>query len=83
MSLTQAELYKISAGIAAKSVVEAITIGMQVYETSALVIDASQSSLYKSTQIYANLGHQLGEHLFNVAYPNPLGQMVYTQSDFK
>ncbi|MBS0288299.1 MAG: hypothetical protein JSR17_13465 [Proteobacteria bacterium] len=81
MELNQQQIENVSAG-SVKNIIEAVGMAVQVYEGTAFIFDASQSSLVQSTAIYVNLGHQIGEQVFNITHPNPLGQMVYTANDF-
>lgn len=83
MELNEQHIKYVSGGIGAKSIVEAVSIAIQVYENGSLVIDASQASIIDSTEVYIKLGHQIGEQMFNITHPDPLGKMVYTASDFK
>ena len=83
MELNEQHIKHVSGGIAAKNIVEALSIAIQVYENGSLVIDASQASIIDSTDVYVKLGHQIGEQMFNITHPNPLGKMIYTDSDFK
>lgn len=82
MLLQECELQIVSGGIAANKVVEAILVGTQIYEGAAVAFDQSESSILLSTQVYANFGRELGEQIFNIAHPNPLGKMIYYPSDF-
>ncbi len=81
MELSIHQTKNIAAGVAAKSVIEAITIGIQVYDGASAIFDQSQSTVH-ATQIYSQLGTKLSEHIFNITHPDPLGKMVYYSSDF-
>jgi len=80
---TQEQINYVSAGVVANNIVEALSIAIKIYESSSLLIDASNPSLVQSTQNYAKLGSKLGEELFNIAHPNPLGKMIYYAQDFQ
>ncbi len=80
MLLAQEQLHMVAAGAATKTVFEALSLAAQIYEGGALIIDVSMSPLIQSTHIYTKLGQQLGEQMFNITHPNPLGQMIYPQA---
>ena len=65
------QLHKISGG----NPYAAVGIAVGTYVGIADIID--------STVIYNNIGSQVGETVFNLVNPNPLGVMIYTIHDFK
>ncbi len=83
MQLNEQQVKCVSGGIGAKNIIEGLSIAIQIYENGSLLVDASQASIVDSTEIYVRLGHQIGEQLFNVTHPNPLGKMIYDENDFK
>lgn len=65
-----------------KQAIEAIGIAVQIYKGACMILDNNQHGLTEATEIYARLGSQIGEQLFNLMHPNPLGKMLYYPSDF-
>ena len=83
MELNLQQTQCVAAGLAPKNVIEAVSIAIQVYGGAAGILDDSQYSFIQATEIYAKLGRQLGEHIFDLTHPDPLGKMIYYPSDLK
>ena len=69
--LEKSHFIEISCG----NVAVAAGAGVAIYTGAAALID--------STQTLVEFGQNVGEHLFNLTHPDQLGQMIYTENDFK
>lgn len=72
-SITSVEASRVSGGNPALAIAEGTAIFIAIPEIgSALGLDWS----------YPTIGSNLGESIFDITHPNPLGQMIYYPSDF-
>ncbi len=70
MELTIHQTNKVAAGVAPKNVFEAISIAVQIYEEVSVIIDRLHST-NRATDIYAKIGVELSEYIFNLTHPKP------------
>lgn len=70
--LTHSVLNKISGG---NPFFVAVGVGAATYAGAATIIS--------STQTLSGFGQNVGEAIFNATHPDQLGQMIYTEKDFK
>jgi hypothetical protein len=83
MELATELLSQVSGGSAALKIIEAATAASTLYTGVAGLLDDSKDEIGNATRVYNALGHKIGEQCFDLAYPDPLGKMVYIPEDFK
>jgi ethanolamine utilization microcompartment shell protein EutL len=80
--LEAGEINAVCGGNSSKQILEAIGVAVQIYEGVHIILHSNQASLFEATEIYARVGSRMGEALFNLMHPYPLGKMIYYPSDF-